>query len=78
MLDSLALRQQHDIAPPGKSPLLLDAGTVETQFYFVRARTLLTAAQLPHLTSSGRLVFGSAPLPAVAKKTLAPVCHSAR
>ena len=65
----LALRQQHDIAPPGESPLLLDAGAVETlQFYFLRARTPLTAAQLAHLTSPGRLVFGSAPLPAVAKK----------
>ena len=33
----LALRQQHDIAPPGESPLLLDAGAVETlQFYFLR------------------------------------------
>ena len=43
----LALRQQHDIAPPGESPLLLDAGAVDTlQFYFLRARTPLTAAQL--------------------------------
>ena len=32
----LALRQQHDIAPPGESPLLLDAGTVDTlQFCFL-------------------------------------------
>ena len=67
----LALRQQHDIAPPGESPFLLDAGAVETlQFYFLKARTPLTAAlaQLAHLTSPGRLVFGSAPLPPVAKK----------
>ena len=63
----LALRQQHDIAPPGESPLLLDAGAVDAlQFYFLRTRTPLTAAQLAHLTSPGRLVFGSAPLPAAA------------
>ena len=47
----LALRQQHDITPPGQSPLLIDAGAVETlQFYFLQARTPLTAAQLSHLT----------------------------
>ena len=65
----LALRQQHDIAPPGESPLLIDAGAVETlQFYFLQACTPLTAAQLSHLTSPGRLAFSSAPLPHVAKK----------
>ena len=65
----LALRQQHDIAPPGESPLLLDAGPVDTlQFYFFKTRTPLTVAQLAHLNSSERLVFGSASLPAAAKK----------
>ena len=50
------------------------ARTVETlQFYFLRACTPLTAAQLAHLTSSGRLVFGSAPLPAVANGTSLPL-----
>ena len=60
----LALRQQHD-------PLLIDAGAVETlQFYFLQTRMPLTAAQLPHVIGPGRLAFGSAPLPPVAKKRL--------
>ena len=67
--DLLALRQKHDIAPPGESSLLLDAGAVGIlQFYFLQTRTPLSAAQLAHLTSSERLVFGSVPLPPVAKK----------
>ena len=48
---------------------IIDASAVETlQFYFLQTRMSLTAAQLAHLTSSGRLAFGSAPLPPVAKK----------
>ena len=46
----LALRQPHDIAPPGDSPLMKDADAAQSlEFYFLRARLSLTAAQVsPH------------------------------
>ena len=65
----LALRQPHDITPPGVSPLLEDADVaLSLHFYFLTARIPLAAAQVQHLDSPERLVFGSAPLPPVAKK----------
>ena len=65
----LALRQPHDITPPGVSPLLEDADVaLSLHFYFLTARIPLAAAQVQHLDSPERLVFGSAPLPPVVKK----------
>ena len=65
----LALRQPHDITPPGVSPLLEDADVaLSLYFYFLTARIPLAAAQVQHLGSPERLAFGSAPLPRVAKK----------
>ena len=58
----LALRQLRDITPPGVSPLAEDADVVlSLRFYFLTARIPLATAQV-------RLVFGSAPLPRVAKR----------
>ena len=65
----LALRQLRDIAPPGASPLAEDADVVlSLRFYFLTARIPLATAQVQHLSSPERLVFGSAPLPRVAKR----------
>ena len=65
----LALRQLRDIAPPGASPLAEDADVVlSLRFYFLTARIPLAIAQVQHLSSPARLVFGSAPLPRVAKR----------
>ena len=65
----LALRQPHGITPPGESPLLGDADVaLSLHFYFLKARVPLTSAQVQHLSSPERLVFGSGPLPTVAKK----------
>ena len=65
----LALRQPHDITPPGVSPLVEDADVaLSLHFYFLTARIPLAAAQVQHLGSPERLAFGSAPLPRVAKK----------
>ena len=65
----LALRQLRDIAPPGVSPLAEDADVVlSLRFYFLTARIPLATAQVQHLISPERLVFGSAPLPRVAKR----------
>ena len=65
----LALRQLHDITPPGVSPLVEDADVaLSLHFYFLTARIPLAAAQVQHLGSPERLAFGSAPLPRVAKK----------
>ena len=65
----LALRQPLDITPPGESPLMKDVdAALSLQFYFLKARIPLTALQVRHLTSPERLVFGSGPLPTVAKK----------
>ena len=38
------------------------------RFYFLMARIPLVTAQVQHLSSNERLVFGSAPLPRVAKR----------
>ena len=58
----LALRQLRDITPPGVSPLAEDADVVlSLRFYFLTAR-------IPLVISPERLVFGSAPLPRVAKR----------
>ena len=60
----LALRQPHDITPPGVSPLVEDADVaLSLHFYFLTARIPLAAAQVQHLGSPERLAFGSAPLP---------------
>ena len=65
----LALRQLRDITPPGVSPLAEDADVVlSLRFYFLTARIPLATAQVQHLISPERLVFGSAPLPRVAKR----------
>ena len=65
----LALRQPHDIRPPGVSPLVEDADVaLSLHFYFLTARIPLAAAQVQHLGSPERLAFGSAPIPRVAKK----------
>ena len=57
----LALRQPHDITPPGVSPLEEDADVaLSLHFYFLTARIPLAAAQVQHLGSSERLAFGSA------------------
>ena len=65
----LALRQLRDIAPPGVSPLAEDADVVlSLRFYFLTARIPLATAQVQHLINPERLVFGSAPLPRVAKR----------
>ena len=53
----LALRQPHDITPPGESPLMKDADVaLSLQFYFLKARIPLAAAQVQHLTSLERLL----------------------
>ena len=65
----LALRQPHDIAPPGESPLMKDVDVaLSLQFYFLKARIPLAALQVRHLSSPERLVFASGALPRVAKK----------
>ena len=65
----LALRQLRDVTPPGVSPLAEDADVVRSlRFSFLTARIPLAAAQVQHLISPERLVFGSAPLPRVAKR----------
>ena len=65
----LALRQLRDVTPPGVSRLAEDADVVRSlRFYFLTARIPLAAAQVQHLISPERLVFGSAPLPRVAKR----------
>ena len=65
----LTLRQLRDIAPPGASPLAENADVVlSLRFYFLTARTPLATAQVQHLSSLERLVFGSASLPRVVKR----------
>ena len=62
-------RQLRDVTPPGVSPLAEDADVVRSlRFYFLTARIPLATAQVQHLISPERLVFGSAPLPRVAKR----------
>ena len=61
----LALRQLRDIAPLG----IEDADVAfSLHFYFLTARIPLAIAQVQHLSSPERLVFGSAPLLRVAKR----------
>ena len=65
----LALRQLRDIRPPGVSPLAEDADVVlSLHFCFLTVRIPLATAQVQHLISPERLVFGSAPLPRVATR----------
>ena len=58
------------ILPPQRaSPLAEDADVVlSLRFYLLTARIPLAFAQVQHLSSPQRLVFGSAPLPRVAKR----------
>ena len=53
---SLALRQPHDITPPGESPLLRDADVaLRFAVLLLKARTPLTAAQVQHLAAQSVL-----------------------
>ena len=68
-LHRLGWRTELVLTPPGVSPLAEDADVVRSlRFYFLTARIPLAAAQVQHLISPERLVFGSAPLPRVAKR----------
>ena len=65
----LALRQLRDIAPLGISPLAEDADVVlSLHFYFLPVRIPLATAQVEHLSSLERLMFGSASLLRVIKR----------
>ena len=65
--------------PPRVSLLLEEADSVlSLHFYFLTARIPLATAQVQHLGSFARLVFGSAPLPRVAKKQFRHSCPFAR
>ena len=67
----LALRQPHEITPPGVSPLLENADVaLSLHFHLLTACIPLATAQVQHLDSPERLVFGLAPVPPVAEKRL--------